>query len=446
MSIDANPSIKEIATTFGDTPPYSMSELYGLNFSSGNAVTSGTISLSGFRNKTVETLLAESNKLTADNRLSFAQFGTSVSVSSDGSTLLVGAPGQGGNAGAAYIFEEVNGTWTQQANLTLSSSTSFFGISVYISHDGSTALVGASGFNDNGSAYIFEKGSAWSDMTETAKLTASDGAGGDNFGRSVSISSDGSTAFVGSPYDNSSTGSAYIFEKGSSWSSMTETTKLTASNGAGGDYFGDSVSISDNGSTVLVGAYRSDSPSTDQGSGYIFEKVDGTWIERAQLTTSDTIANDKLGTFVSLSGDGSTALMGSEMNNNGAGAAYIFEKPGSGWTTTSTHTAKLTAENIYGGGDYLGICLSISGDGNTVIAGAPGNTSNGSAYIFKKPDSGWSDMTETAELKASDGASGDRFGWGVCISDDGSKAIIGSYRDDNYSGSAYVFDPTYFVN
>jgi hypothetical protein len=285
-------------------------------------------------------------------------------------------------------------------------------------------------------------------MTETAKLTASDGAGGDSFGRGVSISSDGSTAFVGSPYDNSYTGSAYIFEKGSSWSSMTETAKLTASSGAGGDYFGYSVSISDNGSTVLVGAYRSDSPSTDQGSGYIFEKVGGTWIERAQLTTSDTNDQEKLGNFVSISGDGSTALMGSEMNNNAAGAAYIFEKPGSGWTTTSTYTAKLTAENIYGGGDYLGHCLSISGDGNTVIAGAPGNTStNGSAYIFKKPDSGWSNMTETTELTASDGAANDRFGRGVCISDDGSKAIVGASRDDYfYLGSAYVFEPSYFVN
>ena len=108
-----------------------------------------------------------------------------------------------------------------------------------------------------------EPGSGWANMTQTAKLTASDGAAGDDFGYSVSIS--GNTVVVGASRatvgGNSGQGAAYVFtEPGSGWANMTQTAKLTASDGAADDDFGDSVSIS--GNTVVVGAYAPRSAPT----------------------------------------------------------------------------------------------------------------------------------------------------------------------------------------
>ena len=147
------------------------------------------------------------------------------------------------------------------------AASDYFGISVSISSDGNTAIVGAYGDDDkgsiSGSAYIYTRSSGvWSQQT---KLLASDGSSGDYFGISVSISSDGNTAIVGARGDDSNSGSAYIYTRsGSTWSQQA---KLTASDGAASDYFGISVSISSDGNTAIVGAYQDDS---NRGSAYIF--------------------------------------------------------------------------------------------------------------------------------------------------------------------------------
>ncbi|MCP4622761.1 MAG: DUF4347 domain-containing protein, partial [bacterium] len=174
--------------------------------------------------------------------------------------------------------------WSQVQKVDLgdeAADVDRFGFSVSLSLDGSTALIGAHGVDSNkGAAYIFEKGDTWA---QTAKLTASGGVANIKFGFSVSLSSDGSTALIGANGDDSSKGSAYIFEKGDSWTDMTQTAKLTASDGAGGDKFGYSVSVSSDGSTALIGAYRDDS---DVGSAYIFEKSGDNWAQTAKLTAS----------------------------------------------------------------------------------------------------------------------------------------------------------------
>ncbi|MCP4373769.1 MAG: hypothetical protein GY797_37560, partial [Deltaproteobacteria bacterium] len=147
-------------------------------------------------------------------------------------------------------------------------------LSVAVSGD--TVVAGALGDDDNGndsgSAYVFVKpGSGWADMTQTAKLTAADGAVDDRLGSSVAVSGD--TVVAGADWDDDNgggSGSAYVFAKpGSGWADMTQTAKLTASDGATYDYFGRSVAVS--GDTVVVGAYRDDDNGTDAGSAYVFE-------------------------------------------------------------------------------------------------------------------------------------------------------------------------------
>jgi hypothetical protein len=244
-------------------------------------------------------------------------FGNSVSISGD--YALVGANGDniGANAsqGSAYVFFRTNGTWTQQAKLTANDGSpgDLFGLSVSISGD--YALVGAYGDkigvnNYQGSAYVFVRsGTTWS---QQAKLTANDGADGDFFGLSVSIS--GAYALIGVYADdvgvNANQGSAYVFvQSGTTW---TQQARLTANDGVSGDFFGNSVSISED--YALVGAY-SDAigANSDQGSAYVFFRSGGTWTQQAKLTASDGAAQDNFGFSVSIAGG--YALVGANRDN-----------------------------------------------------------------------------------------------------------------------------------
>ena len=261
------------------------------------------------------------------------------------------------------------------------AANDYFGFSVAISGD--TALVCAYADDDNGensgSVYIYER-QADGSWSETSKLTASDGASSDIFGYSVTISGD--TALVGAVYDDDnggSSGSAYIYERQAdgSWS---ETAKLTASDAASFDNFGYSVSIS--GDTALVGAYGNDDNGDLSGSAYIYERqADGSWSETAKLTASDGATFDNFGDSVAISGD--TALVGAvydDDNGSSSGSAYIYQRQADGsWGETSKLTASDGAEY-----DYFGDSVAISGD--TALVGAYGNDDNGSptgsAYIY----------------------------------------------------------------
>ena len=305
------------------------------------------------------------------------------------------------SAGSAYIFELQSGVWTEVAKITASDkqSADYFGYSVSISGDGETVIVGAyledpSGLSSAGSAYIFElQSGAW---TQVAKISASDKGLGDNFGSSVSISGDGTTAIVGAiikdiaPHTNA--GAAYIFEKGSGWANgiSNQVARLTASDFQAADYFGSSVSISDDGTTAIVGAYFEDADGVwDAGSAYIFELQSGVWTQVVKITSSDKERFDRFGYSVSISGDGTTAIVGAYAADvqtlSASGAAYVFAK-GSGWANgSSNQVSKITASDK-NEDYYFGHSVSISGDGATAIVGSYLNASMavdaGSAYIF----------------------------------------------------------------
>ncbi|MEX0785839.1 MAG: FG-GAP repeat protein [Dehalococcoidia bacterium] len=278
----------------------------------------------------------EQAKLTASDGTAFDVFGVSVSLSGD--TALVGTEDDdnGDDSGSAYVFQHSSGVWTEQAKLTASdfAARDLFGASVSVSGD--TALVGALGDDDNGSgsgsAYVFQdSGGVWS---EQAKLTASDGAAFDTFGFSVSLSGD--TALVSALLDDDNgadSGSAYVFQRsGGVWS---EQAKVTASDGAAGDEFGYEVSLS--GNTALVGAAEDDDNGDDSGSAYVFLRSGGVWSEQAKLTASDGAAGDEFGYAVSVSGD--TALVGAYLDDdNGAdsGSAYVYASLAPAPTVTPT--------------------------------------------------------------------------------------------------------------
>jgi hypothetical protein len=379
----------------------------------------------------------QQRKLTASDAASGDWFGYSVAVSGD--TVIVGAPrdDDGGNAtGSTYVFTRGGSTWSQQQKLTAAdrAEADQFGSSVSVSGD--TLIVGAYANDESGessgSVYVFARsGSIWN---QQAKLTASDAAANDQFGWSVAVSGD--TAVVGAYQDDnasggSDSGSAYVFTRsGSTWSQQA---KLTASDAAASDVFGWSVSVS--GDTVAVGAYGDDDGGNDSGSAYVFIRSGSTWKQQAKLTAADAVAVDWFGHSVSVSGD--TVVVGAHYNDEGgfnSGSAYVFIRSGSTWSQQAKLTASDSATN-----DVFGYSVSASGD--TVLVGAygddDGGTDSGSAYVFMRSGSTWS---QQAKLTASDDAAGDQFGFSVSVSRD--TVVVGAYGDDvggTDSGSAYVF-------
>ncbi|MBN1590165.1 MAG: hypothetical protein JW888_11665 [Pirellulales bacterium] len=369
-------------------------------------------------------------KLLADDGLANDRFGCSVAI--DGDTAIVGAYGDddnGTDSGAAYIYENTESGWVQVAKFAPAHADDHFGTSVSIS--GGLAIVGASAYADRGAAYVFkETGTGW---TQVAFLTAADGATGDCFGCSVSIS--GTTAIIGAYGDSYDRGSAYIFEDtGSGWHQVT---KLTANDGTTTDAFGCSVSIS--GDTAVIGAYKDNQESpyaNDSGSAYVFKNTVSGWEQVAKLTVYGG-AYDYFGRCVSISGD--TAIVGAYGDNetgiySDSGSAYFFQDTGSGWHKVAKVTASDQAE-----GDYFGRSVSISG--TVAVVGTPGKdvigTDSGAAYVFENTGSGWN---QVAKRTAEDAGGGAEFGWSVAIS--GSMSIIGAHCDNDKgtdSGSAYLF-------
>jgi FG-GAP repeat len=317
-------------------------------------------------------------------------------------------------------------------NFTLTASDgengNDFGYSV--AFDGNTAVVGAPFTSDGGEAYVFVMpGGSWKNMTQTAILTASDGAAGNEFGTAVGIS--GNTVVVGAIVaavnGNPGVGAAYVFVKPSQgWKNMTETAKLVASDGEFLSYFGRSVAI--DGGTIVVGAPLPTGTNPGPGSAYIFVQPPGGWVDMtqtAELNASNGIDYDYFG--LSVAASGSTVLVGA----SGLESAYVFVEPAGGWANM-TENAVLNASD---GQANDGFGWSVALEGDTAVTGSPNNQLHGAAYVFVEPANGWSNMTETAKLKAS-GASD--FGFSVSLVE---KAIVvgAPFSNPIHEGSTYVF-------
>ena len=371
------------------------------------------------------------SKLIASDGAADDRFGWSLSMSGD--YVVIGAYGDddhGSESGSAYIFKREGMGWIQEAKLTAGdgAANDYFGRSVSIWGD--YVIVGAYGDDDkgsgSGSAYIFKRDeSGWN---EQAKLIAVDGAADDIFGRSVSIWGD--HAVIGAYKDDddgSESGSAYIFKRtGNYWF---QEVKLTAGDGAAGDWFGYPVAI--RGSCIVTGAHGDDNQS---GSAYVFKHNGTNWVPDAKLRANDAATEDYFGVSVSLDRD--YIVIGSADDDKGrdSGSVYVFTLDGGNWI----QDAKLTAGDG-AADDWFGRFVSCWGDYIAVSShwDDDNGSKSGSAYIFKRDGSQWSDE---AKLTAGDGTSGEMFGVPVCIHDD--YIVSGAPLDDDNgseSGSAYLY-------
>ena len=271
-----------------------------------------------------------SAKLTASDAATSDGFG--VSVSTSGNTIVVGSPGQGDmDSGAAYVYA-LNGTrWEQIAKLPQAPvDFSNFGQSVSISGD--MIVVGApfdtahDGTSYAGAAYVFKHDSTGWVQMEKLTATTGDAAMWDGFGFSVSVS--GNTVAIGAPWDEGITGAAYVFAlNGTLWQQMA---KFPLEGVGSYSYFGQSVAVS--GDTIVVGAYNDDVTDglTNTGAAYLFRAEGTEWIVE-KVTASDAAGGDGFGFSVSISGD--TVIVGAPWEEDGssevsqvisAGAAYVF--------------------------------------------------------------------------------------------------------------------------
>lgn len=361
------------------------------------------------------------------------------SVALSGDVGLVGArldDENGTNSGSVYVFRFNGSTWVEEQELLASDGAAFdfFGHSVAI--DGDIAVVGAPEHDDSGygsgSAYVFRfNGSSW---VEEQKLIASDGAGLDYFGSSVTIS--GVVIVVGAYLDDDkgfASGSAYVFRfNGSSW---IEEQKLLASDGAAVDYFGFSVAAS--GNAIVIGAYFDDDMGPSSGSAYVFRFNGSNWVQEQKLLGANGAAYEVFGYSVAVSGD--LAVIGADQDDDNGinfGSTYVFRFNGSTWMEETELYGSDSATN-----DHFGWSVAVSDD--MVLVGAYGHGSDvdsGATYLFRFNGSTW--IEETKLLNANS-ASYDYFGHSVAAS--GDIALVGAFGDDDSSpdaGSAFVFDLT----
>jgi FG-GAP repeat protein len=377
--------------------------------------------------------------------------GYGAAISGDGNTLAIGAPhdssgakgvnakqsGEAYGSGAVYVFVRNGATWAQQAYIKASNPhmSAEFGHAVVLSADGNTMAV---------SAY-------W----EASKAT---GINGDQSDESIPQA-----------------GAVYVFTRtGTTW---TQQAYVKASNTgeAGtedkfgdGDQFGVSLTLSDDGRTLAVGAISEDSASpgingnqadnsaTSAGAVYVFLRTGNTWTQQAYIKASNPDPADMFGYSVALSADGNTLAVGSydeggsfrgingppDNMRRGAGAVYVFTRTGTTWA----QEAYMHASNAEAG-DSLGVMVALSDDGNTLLTASldedclatgvnpqgcdndrAADRSSGAGYIFVRTGGTWS---EQAFLKASNSGANDWFGSRSALSGDGNTAALGASLEDS---------------
>lgn len=417
-------------------------------------------------------------------------FGSATAVSGDGKTLAVGAVGTGDLVGALYVFVKENGAWHLQARLQggASEAGDGLGAALALSSDGNTLVAGAPGENggatgingnqrdnsraDAGAAYVFVRSAGRWDQQAYVKTSNTDAH--DGFGTSVAIAADGNTVAVGAPYEDSrarqvngdqtlngatDAGAAYVFVRsGTQWSQQAY---VKASNTDPGDAFGYSLALSGNGNTLVVGAPWEDggepgvggnqqSDGTHKaGAVYVFSRNGAGWSTPIYVKASNPGGRNWFGWSVAVAGDGHTFAVGAPDEDGAAsgvggdqqatgrshsGAVYVFAQSGASWT----QAAYVKAGNP-DSDDEFGWALSLNDAGDTLAVGARGESSNaraiggnsldntaplaGAAYVFRRTASAWG---QQAYVKATNADAGDLFGSAVALSSDGNTLTVGA--------------------
>ncbi|MBW8050033.1 MAG: hypothetical protein FVQ77_06780 [Cytophagales bacterium] len=375
----------------------------------------------------------QGSKLVGTGAVGVASQGLSVSISSDGNTAIVGGYADNSTAGAAWVYTRTGGVWAQQGSKLFGTGAvgaARQGYSVSISSDGNTAIVG--GYNDStgaGAAWVYTRsGGVWAQ--QGSKLVGTGAVGAAQQGRSVSISSDGNTAIVGGHYDSSITGAAWVYTRsGSVWTQ--QGSKLVGSGSLSATvYQGFSVSISSDGNTAIVGGPED---NFSAGAAWVYTRSGGVWTQQGGKLDA-TLGIARHGYSVSISSDGNTAIVGGYADNSSAGAAWVYTRTGVVWTQQGS---KLVGTGAVGAA-WQGFSVSISSDGNTAIVGGYNdNTGVGAVWVYTRFSGVWTQ--QGSKLVGTGAVGAAQQGFSVSISSDGNTAIVGGTDDNSWAGAAWVY-------
>ncbi|HVN33326.1 MAG TPA: hypothetical protein VMT45_15220 [Thermoanaerobaculaceae bacterium] len=303
----------------------------------------------------------------------------SVAISADGNTAIVGGPDDASSVGAAWVFTRSGGLWSQQGAKLVGSGANgaaFQGRSVAISADGTTAVVGGPwDAIGAGAAWVFTRsGEAWSQQGIKLQGTGT-GAGQSFQGISVAISGDGNTVIVGGYGDNSGAGAAWVFTRTAGvWSQ--QGSKLVGGGAVGNAYQGISVAISGDGNTAIVGGYNDNSGA---GTAWVFTRSGGVWSQQGpRLVGTGAVGKAGQGGSVAISADGNTAIVGGSSDDSGSGATWVFTRSNGAWAQNGNKLVGSSAVGLA----YQGTSVAVAGDGATFLVGGPGDGTAGAAWVF----------------------------------------------------------------
>jgi hypothetical protein len=271
--------------------------------------------------------IQQGGKLVGTGAVGDAVQGASVALSADGNTAIVGGSYDSSYAGATWVFTRSSGVWSQQGSKLVGTGavggSSFQGASVALSADGNTAIVGGHHDSPEGAAWVFARSSGvWSQ--QGSKLVGTGAVGGAMQGWSIALSADGNTAIVGGYFDSSGAGAAWVFTRTSGvWTQQGG--KLVGTGAVGGaSYQGNSVALSAEGNTAIVGGTYD---SSGIGAAWVFTRSSGVWSQQgSKLVGTGALGSAMQGSSVALSADGNTAIVGGFYDNTGAGAAWVFTR------------------------------------------------------------------------------------------------------------------------
>ena len=366
--------------------------------------------------------------------------GSSVSLSSDGTRVAIGAPyndGNGNSSGHVRIYELSGGTWSQLgSDIDGEAADDQSGYSVSLSSDGTRVAIGTYGNDGTGSfaghVRIYEfSGGTWSRLGSDI-----DGEFANDYsGYSVSLSSDGTRVAIGAPYNDgngNASGHVRVYEfSGGTWSQLGS----DIDGEAAVDFSGGSVSLNSDGSRVAIGAYGNDDNGNASGHVRVYEFSGGTWSQLGSDIDGEA-ADDYSGHSVSLSSDGTRVAIGA-LNNDGngsdAGHVRIYELSGGTWSQLGSDIDGEAAD------DYSGHSVSLSSDGTRVAIGAAYNDGNGSdaghVRVYEFSGGTWNQLGSDIDGEAAN----DNSGRSVSLSSDGTRVAIGAaYNDGNGNNAGHV--------
>jgi hypothetical protein len=387
-------------------------------------------------------------KLLGSGYVGLPSQGYTVALASDGNTLAVGGKDDNNGIGATWIFIRDGSEWVRQGGKLVGTGYDVLyppnqGSSLSLSTDGNTLAVGGRlDSNGIGATWIFTRsftitGITWAQQGN--KLVGTASSGQPKQGHSVDLSSDGNTLAVGGPDDQSQLGATWVFTRtNNTWSQQGN--KLVGTGYTGQSRQGYSVSLSSDGNTLAIGGPYDQS---ERGATWVFTRSVSTWSQQgAKLTATDTlyvIGTPRQGWSVSLSGDGNTLVAGAPNNDSGIGRWFIFNRNVTTWTYNSSNVLPFDYFNTPG----IGWSVCLSTDGSTLAVGGydSNNNSIGGTWLFA---SSLGSYTQTyARLIGSDHVGMANEGYSVALSGNGITVAMGGPNDNSGIGATWIFDKLY---